>query len=180
VRVLILIQTSKILFFNIFMEIQKHKICHKIKTTCSCSAYIFREPQGVQEKLCFFTIHCNPSLAYIATRDLQRSQRNVSVQSLLLAVIFFRKPIAADCWRGRGGKPSRIFWKKNKIFNEHPVYFLDARHLYNPPLWSYFCTPVEFPTYVHLFTAFFSTNFIHDEIRLSLLDLTVVTDRRTD
>ena len=45
--------------------------------------------QGVQEKLCFFTIHCNPSLAYIAVRDLQSSQRNASVQSLLLADIFF-------------------------------------------------------------------------------------------
>ena len=28
------------------------------------------------------TIHCNPSLAYIAVRDLQRSQRNASVQSI--------------------------------------------------------------------------------------------------
>ena len=37
--------------------------------------------QGVQEKLCFFTIHCNPSPAYIAVRDLQSSQRNASVQS---------------------------------------------------------------------------------------------------
>ena len=44
-----------------------------------------KQVQGVQEKLCFFTIHCNPSLAYIAVRDLQRSQRNASVQSLLLA-----------------------------------------------------------------------------------------------
>ena len=26
---------------------------------------------SVQEKLCFFTIHCNPYLAYIAVRDLQ-------------------------------------------------------------------------------------------------------------
>ena len=41
--------------------------------------------QGVQEKWCFFTIHCNPSLAYIAVRDLENSQRNASVQSLLLA-----------------------------------------------------------------------------------------------
>ena len=41
--------------------------------------------QGVHEKLCFFTIHCNPSLAYIAVRDLQSSQRDASVQSLLLA-----------------------------------------------------------------------------------------------
>ena len=41
--------------------------------------------QGVQEKLCFYAIHCNPSLAYIAVRDLESSQRNTSVQSLLLA-----------------------------------------------------------------------------------------------
>ena len=36
--------------------------------------------QGVLEKLCFFTIHCNPSLAYFAVRDLHSSQRNASVQ----------------------------------------------------------------------------------------------------
>ena len=36
----------------------------------------------------FFTIHCNPSLAYIAVRDLQSTQRNAGVQSLLLAGIF--------------------------------------------------------------------------------------------
>ena len=33
----------------------------------------------------FFTIHYNPSLAYIAVRDLQSSLRNASVQSLQLA-----------------------------------------------------------------------------------------------
>ena len=44
--------------------------------------------QGVQEKLCFFTSHWNPSLAYIAVRDIQSSQRNASVQSLLLASYF--------------------------------------------------------------------------------------------
>jgi len=43
------------------------------------------EIQGVQEKLCVFTIHCNPSLAYIAVGDHQSSQGNASVQSLLLA-----------------------------------------------------------------------------------------------
>ena len=41
--------------------------------------------QCVGEKLCFFTIFCNSSLAYIAVKDLQSSQRNASVQSLLLA-----------------------------------------------------------------------------------------------
>ena len=39
----------------------------------------------VHEKLCFFTIYCNlTSLADIAVRDLQSSQRNASVQSLIL------------------------------------------------------------------------------------------------
>ena len=68
----------------------------------------------------FFTIHCNPSLAYIAVRDLPSSQRIASVQSLLLAV-FFVQPIAAECRRGgRGGKLSRTLGK-NTIFNEHSV-----------------------------------------------------------
>ena len=74
--------------------------------------------QGVQEKLCFFTIHCVPSLAYIAVRGSQSSQRNASVQSYWL--IIFVQTIAVECWRGRGGKLSRIFGK-NTIFDEHPV-----------------------------------------------------------
>ena len=76
--------------------------------------------QGVQEKLCFFIIHCNPSLAYITVRDLQSSQRNASVQSLLLAGNFLynqSKPSA-----GEGGVANfREFLDKNTIFNEHPV-----------------------------------------------------------
>ena len=47
--------------------------------------HILNNIQGVQEKLCFFTIYCNPFLAYIAVRDLQSSERNASVKSLLLA-----------------------------------------------------------------------------------------------
>ena len=47
-----------------------------------CTYSVFRK------KLCFFTIHCNPCLAYIAVRDHQSSQRNESVQSLLLAGSF--------------------------------------------------------------------------------------------
>ena len=41
--------------------------------------------QGAQEKLCFFTIHCYPYLAYNSVRDLQSSQHIASVQPLLLA-----------------------------------------------------------------------------------------------
>ena len=44
--------------------------------------------QGVQEKLCFFTIHCNPSPAYIAVRDLQSSQRNAVYNYSYWLVIF--------------------------------------------------------------------------------------------
>ena len=39
--------------------------------------------QGVQEKFSQFT--ATPFLAYIAVGDLQNSQRNASVQSILLA-----------------------------------------------------------------------------------------------
>ena len=53
--------------------------------------------QGV--KIFFFTIHCNPSLAFIAVRDLESSQRNASVESLLLAGNFLYnqwQPIAGE------------------------------------------------------------------------------------
>ena len=63
---------------------------------------------GVQEKMCFY-----------AVRDLKSSQRNASVQSVPLAGNFFVQPIAAEGWRGRGDKFSRILGK-NTIFNEPP------------------------------------------------------------
>ena len=50
-----------------------------------CMLSLLDNIQGVQEKLFFFTIYRNPSLAYIAVRDLQSSQRNASIQSLQLA-----------------------------------------------------------------------------------------------
>jgi len=36
--------------------------------------------------------------------------------------LFYVQPIAAECWRGRTGRLSRILGK-NTIFNEHPVVF---------------------------------------------------------
>ena len=54
------------------------------------------------KKCVFSTIHCNPS--YIAVIDLQSSQRNASVQSLILPGNFYLQPIAAECLRGRVGK----------------------------------------------------------------------------
>ena len=44
--------------------------------------------QGFQEKLCFFSQFNATPLAYITVKDLQSSQRNTSVQSLLLAGCF--------------------------------------------------------------------------------------------
>ena len=70
---------------------------------------------GCLGKIVFFTIHCNPSLAYIAVREPQSSRCNASVQPLLLAGNFFVQPIAVECWRGRGGKLSRILEKKHII-----------------------------------------------------------------
>ena len=69
--------------------------------------------QGVQEKLCFFTIQCNPSLAYIAVKDLQNSQRNASVQSLLWAGTTNSSRVQA---RERKKKLSRILFFTQLLF----------------------------------------------------------------
>ena len=94
----------------------------------------FKEPsqlQGVQEKL-FFTIHCSPSLACNAVRDLQSSQHKASVHCTVTPIgwKFFVQPIAAECRQGRGCK-IREFLAKSTIFNEHSVY--KWRHLYYIP-----------------------------------------------
>ena len=75
-------------------------------------SYQFFHSTGCSGKIVFFTIHCNPTLAFIAVRVRQSSHRNASVESLLLAGYFFVQPIAAECWRGRVGKLSRILGKK--------------------------------------------------------------------
>ena len=59
----------------------------------------------------FFTIHCNPSLAYIAVRDLQSSQRKMRMYSHSYWLVFFVQPLAAECWRGKGFENS---WKKTQ------------------------------------------------------------------
>ena len=62
---------------------------------------VYNVLQGVQEKSCFFTIHCNPSLAYIAVGHLQSPQCNPSVYSHSYWLVFFSQPISAECGRGR-------------------------------------------------------------------------------
>ena len=64
--------------------------------------------QGVQENLCFSTIHYYPSPAYIgAVRDLQSFQRNAGVQLLLLyACDRAQELCTADChWLATNGNP---------------------------------------------------------------------------
>ena len=76
---------------------------------------VSHQVQGVHRKNCvFFTIHCNPSLAYVAIRDLQSSQRKECTVTPI-GLQFFVQPIAAECWRGRGDKLSRILGIKHNI-----------------------------------------------------------------
>ena len=69
----------------------------------------------------FFTIYCNPFLAYIAIRLLS-SQRNASVQSLLLACNYLYNQWQLSAGEGESAK-FREFLEKNTIFKEHPVHY---------------------------------------------------------
>ena len=71
------------------------------------------KPTGCSGKNVFFTIHCNPSLAYIDVRDLQSSQRNASVQS--------HPPIGWYSLARERWQTFKNSWKKHTIFDEHPV-----------------------------------------------------------
>ena len=59
----------------------------------------------------FFTIHCSPSLAYIAVRDLQSSQRNTSVHlyshsysPVIFCTTNSRRVLARERWQTLGKK----------------------------------------------------------------------------
>ena len=72
-------KSSKVHIFKSFHPIIYHRRLRKHEVefrVFNCYAYV----QGVQEKNCFFTIHCNPSLAFIAVRDLRSSHCKASVQ----------------------------------------------------------------------------------------------------
>ena len=75
---------------------------------------------GCSGKIVFFTINCNPSLAYIAVGDLQSTGRNASVQSLLLTGNFLynqQQPSAGE----REVANFRESLKKKHNINEHPA-----------------------------------------------------------
>ena len=88
-------------------------LCVNIR--CTKSRYmlydISGEIQGVQEK-CVFHNSLQPLPSGLST------QCECTVTPI--GWYFFVQPIAAECWRGRGGKLSRVLGK-NTIFNEHPV-----------------------------------------------------------
>ena len=44
--------------------------------------------------------------------------------SLSYWLVFFVQPIAADCWRGRGGKLSRILGKKTQYLIYNTLYYM--------------------------------------------------------
>ena len=71
-------------------EIEKmsNPMCDIFPTIVSCN--VKTGGTGCSGKKWFFcfTIHCNPSLAYINVRDLRSSRRNASVHSLLLVGYF--------------------------------------------------------------------------------------------
>ena len=75
--------------------------------------------QGVQKILCFFTIHCNPSLAYFAVRDLSTlNAMRVYSHSYWLVFLYNQKQPSA----GEGEVANfREFLEKNIIFKEHSV-----------------------------------------------------------
>ena len=71
--------------------------------------------QSIQEILCFVTINSNPSLAYIAVRDLQNSQHNASVQLLQLAgTTNSRRVLARENW-----KTFENSWNKAQYLMKH-------------------------------------------------------------
>ena len=118
-------ETKLIDIENVLPEIKTNLLkiefdCLKLRLILSKSKR-FVSITGCSGKIVFFTIHCNPSLAYIAVRDLQCSQRKASVQSLLLAGSFLYNQ-----WQPSAGEGEvanfREFLEKNTIFNEHPVH----------------------------------------------------------
>ena len=78
----------------------------------------FLDIEGVQEKMCFFTIHCNPYLASLLETS-QSSQHNASVQLLLLAGSF----CITNNSRVLAREVANFREFLGKIFNEHPVLF---------------------------------------------------------
>ena len=98
-------------------------------TTPCTSSGMQRQVQSVQKDLCYLTIQCNPSLAYML--HLESSQRNARVQSFLLADQLW----ATSVGEGEGGKILNILGEKKLKFGEH--HSLKNHHL---PSWPSYRT----------------------------------------
>ena len=73
---------------------------------------------GCSGKSAFFSqFTATPSLAYIAVRDLQSSQRNVSEQSTPIGWQFFVQPIAAGAGEGEVANFQEFFKKTQYLMN---------------------------------------------------------------
>ena len=97
-------------------------------TYISAQLFIIR---GVQEKLCFFTIHCkccNPSLAYIVVRNRQSSKHNASAQSLLLAGNFLYNQQQPSAVEGEVVNFKKS-WQKNPQYLMNTLYIKTIRSL---------------------------------------------------
>ena len=110
-KILLLAAYIILLYTSTDLKTESHSNKRKI-----CNVILFLEVQSVQEKFVFFTIHCKPSLAYIAVSF----KCNAKVQSLLLAANFLYNQ-----WQPSAGEGEvanfREFLEKNTIINEHPV-----------------------------------------------------------
>ena len=71
--------------------------------------------QGVQEKLCFFTIHCNPSLAYIAVKETFKALNAMRVYSHSYWLYNQYQLTAGE------GEVENFREFLERIFDEHPV-----------------------------------------------------------
>ena len=70
--------------------------------------------QGVQEKLCFSQFTAIPPSPTLLEETF-KALNAMRVYSHSYWLVFYVQPIAAECWRGRGGKLSRILGKKHNI-----------------------------------------------------------------
>ena len=76
--------------------------------------------QGIQKYRVFSQFTATLSLAYIAVRDLQISQRNASVQSLPLAGNYLYNQYQLSAGEGEKANFQEFLEKKHNIY-EHPV-----------------------------------------------------------
>ena len=71
--------------------------------------------QGIQEKLCFFHNSLQPLPRLHRFERLSKLSTQSECTVTPIGWQFFVQPMAAECWRGRGGKLSRILGKKHNI-----------------------------------------------------------------